>query len=195
MLRSTSRRAARAASRAVVAGVLVLSAGACSGGGSDADSDDAAPGDGSSETVPGVPTDAAFGKVTGKLRSNHRAPLRRQVTTTFDSWVDAAYVGDAANAFTVFTKGAAALARRDRLMSNGELADRVDSVTATSRKLTIDVLAHDGRPVGVTGRFVLVLELEGQVQRTDRIVGRLLMRRAGDGWQVFGYDVKRGRVA
>jgi hypothetical protein len=57
------------------------------------------------------------------------------------------------------------------------------------------VLADQGRPVGVTGRFVLVLEMDGAAQRTDRIAGRLLMRYVEGGWHVFGYDVKRGRVA
>jgi hypothetical protein len=37
--------------------------------------------------------------------------------------------------------------------------------------------------------------MEGDVQRTDRIAGRLLMRYLKDGWHVFGYDVKRGKVA
>ena len=79
-------------------------------------------------------------------------------------------------------------------MSNLGL-DGIDAVTATSRKLTIDVLADDGRPVGITGRFVLVLEMDDEASRTDRIAGRLLMRRGDGGWKVFGYDVKRGTVA
>jgi hypothetical protein len=80
-------------------------------------------------------------------------------------------------------------------MSNAALGDRVDSVTAKKRELSIDVLADRGRPAGVTGRFVLVLKLDGQVTRTDRIAGRLFLRRGHGGWKVFGYEVKRGTVA
>lgn len=190
----TTRSAARAATIAVLSMVLTAGLAACSDNGRSA-TRDGAPGETATETEPAIPTEVAFGTVTGKLGRNHRAPLRRQVSATFDGWVDAAYVGSGDGAFAAFTKGAARLARRDRLMSNARLGDKVESVTATTRKLTIDVLAANGRPVGVTGRFVLVLELEGEAQRTERVVGRLLMRHAGSGWQVFGYDVKRGRVA
>ncbi len=193
----TTRRTLR--STLVVAVSLVLAAvlTGCSGGGSEPDSDDGGPATQPPEAVPGVATTVAFGKVTGRLDREKRSTLRKRVTETFDSWVDAAYVADdLSDAFSVFSKDAAALAERDKaLMSNAGLGDRVDSVTATSRKLTIDVLADKGRPVGVTGRFVLVLEMEGEVQRTDRVAGRLLMRYLKDGWHVFGYDVKRGKVA
>jgi len=191
----TTRQAFRAAVLAVVATVLAATLGACSGD----DSDPEPEGSGASaaeEADPGVPTTASIERVTGKLRRERRAPLRRQVTKAFDAWVDAAYLGDGKQQFAVFSKDAARLARRDRLMSNAALRDRFGTVTATDRKLRIDVLAVKGRAVGVTGRFVLVLELEGDdASRTDRIVGRLLMRRAGHGWQVFGYQVKRGKVA
>jgi hypothetical protein len=191
----TTRRAVRATLGVAVPLVLVLVLGGCSGGGSDPDEPD--PSSAPPEAVPGVSTTVAYGKVTGRLDRDKRASLRERVTATFDSWVDAAYVADDhSDAFSVFTTDAARLAQRDAgLMSNSGLGERVDSVTATSRKLTIDVLAANGRPVGVTGRFVLVLEMEGDVQRTDRIAGRLLLRSLKDGWHVFGYDVKRGRVA
>ncbi len=163
--------------------------------GSGPDDADPPPGEQNSTTT-GISTTATLGKVTGKLDRDRRASLRRQVTETFDTWVDGAYLsGDGADAFASFSKDAARLARGDQaLMSNAGMNDGVASVTATSRNLAIEVLADRGRPVGVTGRFVLVLELDGQARRTDRIVGRLLMRRGGGGWLVFGYDVKRGQV-
>jgi hypothetical protein len=192
----TTRRALRTAVAAVLSAVLVATLAACSGGGSDDDDSGDTGGTSAGEAIPGVATEVTFGKVTGKLPQAHRAPLRKQVTKTFDAWVDSAYVaGKASDAFAVFTKDAAGLAKRDPLMSNAALADRVDSVTATSRKLWIDVLADHGRAVGVTGRFVVVIELDGQLQRTDRIAGRLLLRRGDHGWRIFGYNVKRGRVA
>jgi hypothetical protein len=192
----TTRRAVRAAGVAVVAVVLVATLGACSG--DDADPAPEASGSPSEQAVPGVRTTATVERVTGRWDRDRRAPLRRQVTEAFDAWVDAAYLADgSADAFAVFSEGAAALARRDRaLMSNADLRGRFDSVTATDRKLRIDVLSAEGRAVGVTGRFVVVLALTGDgAERTDRIAGRLLLRRAEHGWRVFGYEVKRGRVA
>lgn len=192
----TVARARRAALAAVGSMVLVAGLGACSGG-SDSDEEDHGGSPGTGGEARGVRTTATMGKVVGELDRDHRAPLRRKVTAAFDSWVDAAYLSaGGADAFAAFSTDAAVLAERDRaLMSNAALGDRADAVTAASRKLTIDALADGGRPVGVTGRFVLVLELNGETGRTDRIAGRLLMRRGDGGWKIFGYDVKRGRVA
>jgi hypothetical protein len=195
----TAGPAVRGALATLAALALVAALGACSDEGSD--SEDAARPAGTEEAAPGIPTTATIGKVSGRLERKSRARLRRQVTHAVDRWIDAAYVtgdyprSDFGDAFQVFSKDAAALARRDkRLMSNAALGDRIDTVTATARKLWIDVLATQGRAVGVTGRFVLVLDLDGEVHRTDRIAGRLFLSQQR-GWQVFGYDVKRGRVA
>jgi len=192
----TAPRARRTALAVVASMALVVSLGSCSGGsGSDEDEPSRA---GSSEGgSPGIRTTATIGKVTGKLDRRQRTPLRKKVTATFDSWVDAAYLsGDGADPFAGFIKDAARLAKKDQAqMSNAALGNRVDSVTARKRELSIEVLADRGRPAGVTGRFVLVLELDGQVTRTDRIVGRLFLRRGHGGWKVFGYEVKRGTVA
>lgn len=190
----TAQRARRTALAAAAAIVLVAGLGACTGSGPDSDDDDPAPG---ASSTPGIRTTATIGKVTGKLNRDLRAPLRKKVTATFDSWVDAAYLSsDGADAFAGFIKDARALAKKDGAqMSNAAVWDRVDSVTAITRKLSIEVLADKGRPAAVTGRFVLVLELDGQTTRTDRIAGRLFLRRGNDGWKIFGYEVKRGAVA
>ena len=190
----TAQRARLTALATAVAIVLVAGLGACTGSGSD--SDDADPAPGAESSAPGIRTTATIGKVTGKLRRDQRAPLRKKVTATFDSWVDAAYLSSGGDAFAGFIKDAAKLAKKDRAqMSNAALGDRFDSVTAKTRKLSIEVLADRGRPAGVTGRFVLVLKLDGQTTRTDRIAGRLFLRRGHGGWKVFGYEVKRGTVA
>jgi hypothetical protein len=190
----TAQRARRTASAAVASMVLVVGLGACSGG-SGSDKDEQRPA-GTEDSSPGIRTTATIGKVTGRLKRDLRAPLRKKVTATFDSWVDAAYLSSGGDAYAGFIKDAARLAKKDRAqMSNAALGDRVDSVTAKTRKLSIDVLADRGRPAGVTGRFVLVLKLDGQTTRTDRIAGRLFLRRGHGGWKVFGYEVKRGTVA
>jgi len=195
----TAGRAGRAALATTVSLALVAALGACSDGGSDSDDGDA-PED-SSEAAPAITTKSTIGKISGRLPREDRAQLRKKVTQAVDAWIDAAYVAgdyprsDFSDAFKVFTKDAAALAESDRrLMSNAAVGGRLESVTAASRKLRIDVLAAKGKAVGVTGRFILVLDLDGEVRRTDRIVGRLFLSYQR-GWQVFGYEVKRGRVA
>jgi hypothetical protein len=195
----TRGRKVRATLATATSVVLMGALGACSG------DDDSEPGGGDtpgSTAAPSTPTQAAIGAVKGKLAPDRRKQLLRRVTKTVDQWIDAAYVGgdyprsDFSDAFAIFTKDAARLAERDRgLMSNAKVGDRVDSVTATTRKLRIDVLAHKGTAAGVTGRFVLVLELDGEARRTDRIVGSLFLTFTNKKWRVFGYEVKRGRAA
>jgi hypothetical protein len=193
-------RTVRAAVATVTSVALVAGLGACSDGGSESPGGD----EGTSATdraAPGIPTKASMGEVKGRLNRDRRKQLKRRVTKTVDRWIDAAYVAgdyprtDFSDAFAIFSKDAAALAKRDRgQMSNAKVGDRVDSVTAKRRRLRIDVLAHNGAAAGVTGRFVLVLDLDGEVRRTDRIAGNLYLTYTGKKWQVFGYDVKRGRV-
>jgi hypothetical protein len=198
----TPARAVRAALATAASLVLVAGLGACSSDeGSDPDSTpESSPS--TTEVAPGIPTRATIGFVKGRLKPDRRKQLRIRVTKAVDEWIDAAYVAgdyprsDFSDAFKPFSKGAAALARRDkRLMSNADVGDRVDTVTAKARRLRIDVVADNGKAVGVTAGVVLLLELEGEVQRTDRIAGRLFLGRSGGHWEVFGYDVKRGRVA
>ncbi len=50
------------------------------------------------------------------------------------------------------------------------------------------------RAVGVTARFVLGMELAGEVNRAERVAGSLFLTWQDDGWQVFGYDVQRGKA-
>ncbi len=184
---------------AALALALVLGLAGCSGG------DDGEPppdnsDEGTATTTTGIPTRVEVGEVAGRLGRKPARRVAQKVAAVVDGWLDAAYVGgdyprsDFSDAFAVFTKDAAALAKRDRrLLSNAEVGDRVDVVTAKTRKLRIDVLAHKGTAAGVTGRFVLVLDLDGR--RTDRIAGSLYLTNTGGKWKVFGYDVKRGRAA
>ena len=197
----TPARAVRAALATAASLVLVAALGACSDDSSDPDeTNESAPE--VTEATPGIPTRATIGFVKGKLKRDRRKQVRKQVTKTVDKWIDAAYVAgnyprnDFSDAFQVFSKDAATLAKRDKgLMSNAEVADRVDSVTAKARRLRIDVLADRGKAAGVTAAVVLVLDLDGEVRRTDRIAGRLFLSSSGSDWQVFGYDMKRGKVA
>lgn len=198
MLRSPGR-AVRSLLAAVLALLLAAALLGCSedaprGAGDDRSEDDVV-------AAESVPTRTSIGKVVGRLDERKRRHLQRRVTRTFDSWVAAAYLGDDyprtdfSDAFGVFTRDARKLAQRDRaLLTNAGVGDRLDSVRATARRLRLDVLAPKGTAVGVTARFVLVLDLEGEVQRTDRVVGRLVLGYTRDGWKAFAYDVKRGRA-
>jgi hypothetical protein len=196
----TPARAARAALATAASLVLVAALGACSD--DDPDPDESNGSSPAAEATPGIPTRATIGSVKGKLKRDRREQLRKRVTAVVDTWIDAAYVAgdyprnDFSNAFRAFSKDAAALAKRDKeLMSNAGVADRVDSVTAKARRLRIDVLADRGKAAGVTARVVLLLALDGEVRRTDRIAGRLFLSHSGSHWKVFGYDMKRGKVA
>jgi hypothetical protein len=138
------------------------------------------------------------GKVTGKLPRPARKKLERSVTAVVDGWLDAAYVGgdyprsDFHDAFPGFTPGARDDARHDRaLMSNQSIGKRVDTVTATRRRLRIDALVVRRRPAGVTARFILGFHTSGDLSRAFEVRGRLFLTRNG-GWRVFGYEVNKG---
>jgi hypothetical protein len=185
--------------------LLALATTACSGG-------DARPG-AAPDTTPAatetvslaatpVPTRARVARVYGRLPQARRKAVRRQVTRVVDRWWDAAYLGGTypragfRAAFPGFTRGAEARARRDkRLMSNLDIGTRVDSVTARHRAVELDVLAVDRRARAVTARFVLRFATTGERTGVTVVRGRLLLTRRHGPWQVFGYDVSKGRRA
>ncbi|MDN4174293.1 hypothetical protein QWY28_15115 [Nocardioides sp. SOB77] len=201
------RRAGRLVAAATTALVLAAGTTACTG------ADDGASGDAGHPTgghrqaalvqapAGSPPTTTTIGRVTGRLPAARRQALKRQVGRVVDGWLDAAYVGGDLprvggfrQAFPGFSSGAKDEARRDlRLMTNVGLAGRISGVDVRRRELRLDVLAVRGRAVGVTGRVLLVFETTGQVARRDRVAGRLLLARREGAWQVFGYDISRGR--
>jgi hypothetical protein len=196
----TTRSALRRATATVTSATLLLALVGCS---SDDDGPEADPGSISTAPPgePPLPTHTTMGVVSGKLDEKARARIKGKVATVVDDWVDAAYFAggwspdNLGRAFPHFSKRAAADAQRDaRLMSNAKLGDRLESVVATKRRLRIDVLAVQRRAVGVTARFVLGMELAGEVNRAERVAGKLFLTWEDGGWQVFGYDVERGKA-
>jgi hypothetical protein len=180
---------------------LTLAVSACSGGD---DTTEPPAATGGTATSPGddspapLATRATVGKITGKLPRPARNKLKDSVTAVVDGWLDAAYVGgdyprsDFHDAFPGFTPGARDDARHDRaLMSNQSIGKRIDSVTATRRRLRIDALVVHRRPVGVTARFILGFRTSGDLARAFEVRGRLFLTRSG-GWRVFGYDANVG---
>jgi hypothetical protein len=154
--------------------------------------------DGTQAGPPPLPTHTTMGVVSGKLPGDSRERLKKKIAAVVDDWLDAAYVGDwprSGNTYPHFTARAAADAKRDAgLMSNARLGEQLESVQATKRRLRIDVLAVKHRAVGVTARFVLGMELAGEANRAERVAGSLFLTWEDGGWQVFGYDVQRGKA-
>jgi hypothetical protein len=203
----TPPRTARRRAPGMVAALLCLAvtATACSGGSND--SSGASGGDGTSASegtdTPGpLTTTATLGKVAGKLPKDKRSKARKQVAQTVDQWFDAAYIdgdyprSDFANAWPGFTTGAKADAADDEgLMSNEDIGTKISAVEATTREVTVDLLAVKGHARGATARFVLKFRTTGDVQRKIEVRGRLFLTPVSDGWRIFGYDVTKGRAA
>jgi hypothetical protein len=194
---STSKRPAAAATALLLA--LALGAAGCSGDDGD---DPAARGSASPSTAPPpVRTKTSLGTVTGHLAGKARQRVVAQAGHVVDGWFDAAYVGghyprhDFGDAFPLFTTGARAQAHADQaLMTNRTLGPSVEDVTATRRRVRVDVLAVRHRAVGLTARFALDFRTTGRTEREIEVGGRLMLTHTGDGWRVFAYDVHKGRA-
>ncbi len=172
----------------------------CSGSNDDGPDADPSSSTASPSGPPPVETHTTMGVISGKLGGKDKDRIKKKIAGVVDDWLDAAYVGSdwprpLDKAFPHFSTGAKRDARHDAaLMSNQKLADRLETVEATKRRLRVDVLAVKKRAVGVTARFVLRMRLAGEVNRAEEVRGSLfLTNREGD-WKVFGYDVQRGKA-
>jgi hypothetical protein len=199
MARSTTRALRRVAAAGLTTTLLVALTG-CSDDDAEPDAG-GAPSSAVASTTPPLPTHTTMGVVSGRLSDRTRARLKEHVAAVVDDWFDAAYVAgewprsDFGNAFPHFSRGASHDAERDAgLMSNERIADRLESVVATKRRLRIDVLAVRRKAVGVTARFVLGMRLSGEVNRAERVAGSLFLTSQDGDWKVFGYDVQRGKA-
>jgi len=195
------RRSGAVAGIALAATALLVG---CSSGSDGSGAGDGSSGDSSSEAsdTPPLETTSTLGKVTGRLAKAERSEVRRDVTEVVDEWIDAAYVAgdyprsDFAGAWAGFTKVAATQAKDDRtLLSNADIGPDIDGVEATKRDVVVDVLAVKGQPQGATARVTLKFKTSGDVQRKVVVRGRLYLMPGPEGWQVFGYDVTKGRGA
>jgi hypothetical protein len=190
---------------AVVGAVLVTSVafvGGCSG-------DDSSPPAAKEPTEPApsasadrpITTRATVGRVIGKLGDKQKQRMKADVSAVVDEFFDNAYLGEFPRtsfdkAYASFTQGARDDAARDAdLLSNAEIAEQIDLATSTKRRVALDVLAVKGKAQGVTARFTLDFVTAGEVQRTDRVKGYLLLADEGEGWKVFGYSVIRSVIA
>jgi hypothetical protein len=148
-----------------------------------------------------ITTKATVGRVIGKLGEQQKARMKADVAAVVDEFFDNAYLGEFPRssfdkAYASFTPGAREDAERDAdLLSNVDIADQIDLATGTKRRVALDVLAVKGKAQGVTARFTLDFETAGDLERTERVKGYLLLADEGEGWKVFGYDVIRSVIA
>ena len=157
--------------------------------------------------APEVVTAAKNGKVTGRLGKGDRKDVVDRVADVVDEWLEAAYVGgdyprDASSydqtSWPGFTQGAAQTAAVDKdLMSNADIADRIDGLRVRKREITVDVLAVGRTARAATARVKLAFATE----RADRgnewkvtVTGRVFLTKKDGKWKVFGYDVAKARV-
>jgi hypothetical protein len=187
-------------------GAVIVTSVAFIGGCSDDDSAPPAaqePSDSAASTPEARPitTKTTVGRVIGKLGDKQRDRMKAEVSAVVDGFFDNAYLGEFPRtsfdqAYASFTQGARGDAVRDAdLLSNTEIAEQIDTATGTKRRVSLDVLAVKGKPQGITARFTLDFETAGELERTDRVKGYLLLADEGNGWQVFGYSVIRSVIA
>jgi hypothetical protein len=170
----------------------------CSGGSDDKPSGTGSPSAATTTAAP-APDDtrATVATLTGRLSADRRDALAGAVTTVVDGWLEGAYLGDFprsdySKAFTGFTRGAAAKAKRNlALMTNSDISDRIDTARATKRTISLDVLSLRQRPVGVTARVDLAFETSGGLAGGQQVTGTVDLTPVGNGWKIFGFKISR----
>lgn len=184
----------RMATATVTASLLTAMLAACSTG----EETPAESPSSSAPPAPPLPTTTRLGAVTGTVGPLQQERAMAKVTQAVDGWMDAAYVsGDYpretfADAFPRFTAGAAEEAAEDvLLMSNADIGQRIEGVTARVRRVTIDLLGTKGVAQAATARVRLVFDTDGSVQSRVSVDGRLRLVRQGKVWRIFGYDITK----
>ena len=146
-----------------------------------------------------VETRTRIHRVHGRLPDQRRKAVRRQVGVVVDRWWDAAFLGGTyprssfPSAFPGFTDGAERRARSDKaLLTNRTRGPHIDSVSATRRSVSIDILATGKRARTVTAHFVLKFDSSGDKAGSTTVRGRLFLTHERGAWRIFGYDVAQG---
>ncbi len=148
---------------------------------------------------PPEPTTTKIHRVHGRLPDARRKAVRKQVGAAVDRWWDAAFLGGTyprssfPDAFPGFTESAAERARSDKaLLTNQTRGPHVDSVAATHRAVSLDILATGRQARAVTAHFVLRFDSTGDKAGTTTVRGRLFLTHQRGAWRIFGYDVAKG---
>ena len=146
-----------------------------------------------------MPTTTKIHRVHGRLPDARRKAVRVQVGKVVDRWWDAAYLGGAyprssfPSAFPGFTDGSEKRAKADKaLLTNQTRGPHIDSVSATHRSVSLDILATGKQARTVTAQFVLRFESSGDKAGTTTVRGRLFLTHKRGAWRIFGYDIAKG---
>lgn len=186
---------------ALVVLALVVGLSGCDSG-DDISGDEDRPRSAASQATetPEVATVLTLQHVGDSLDAGHREKVKDGVTPVVDSFFDGAYLGDFPRddfsaGFASFTEGAAADAQRDLdVMTSASLSDRIQTATATKRRVTLDVLAVKGHARGATAHFFLDFDTTGDLEESLRVRGELYLTKQDGVWSVFGYDVDEPEV-
>jgi hypothetical protein len=194
----------------LLAGLLLLSVGACTGGqdpkpsAAPATASHTPPTPTAPTAPPSVPMRVQVTHVAGALTPARRTALANAVRRTLSTYLDAAFLAGSyprsrfADAFRTFTRGAARQARGDlALLTNQPLGATTRSVRATRRTAYLSVLAPRQHVAGVTAAVNLVFLVDRDRAPAERVAvrGRLLLTRGRAGpWKIFGYDVTRSEA-
>jgi hypothetical protein len=190
---SVTRPGGRSALVSAVAVLLLVGAAGCDSG-DDVGGAPHASSPSHAADVPAVATQTTIERGEG-MNAAHQAKVIDGVNAVIDPWFDKAFLGDFPRndfgaAFAGFSEGAAQDAQLDLdLLSNSGISDRIQSATATNRRVRLDVFAPQGRPRGVTANFVLDFTTKGDLAESLRVHGALYIAKDKGEWKVFGYDV------
>jgi hypothetical protein len=191
---SVTRPRARSALISAVALLLVPGIAGCDSGDDIGGGEEGSPSDRATEDTQ-VTTVTTLQNVGNKLDEVRRLRVKHAVTAVVDPFFDGAFLGDFPRsdwsaAFAGFTRGAADDAQGDLdVLSNADIADQIETATATRRRVRVDVFALDGHPKGATAHFVLDFGTEGDLNATMRVRGDLYLAKDQGEWKIFGYDV------
>lgn len=196
---------ARAGALAVLAAAAL---GACTDD-SDSSEDPSQPGAGGTVSELGLAAEPAqqrtrvrkvWGRWPADDDSARTRSLERATGRVVGAWINRAFVAadyptsEFDHAFSTFTRGAAAQARRDSwLTTNQTLGDRLVDAVPVQRTVWITAFAPKGSAVGATAEVALVLHGLGESGRRSKlsVTGELHLSRFDGSWRIFGYDLQR----
>jgi len=146
-------------------------------------------------TVADLRVRAKVSRVQGQLSQRRQRKLTDNLEHVLRGYLVAAYLHGRAGdgyrgSFPPFTKDARELAVRDAAITSDAAYAGADEVRPSGAAAFLSVVAPDGRPVGITARVFLDLDVT-EKDRTRRLslTGRLLLTPEDGRWRIFGYDL------
>jgi hypothetical protein len=139
------------------------------------------------------------GTTVGRLARKDRKRVVGDVSRTAVRYLQAAYLAgeyprrNFTRSYPGFTSGAVAVARRDGdLLTNRRVGPRIDSVTPTALRVTVDLLAVRKRVVAATAHVRLRFRTTGRFEKRVHVQGELRLTKRDGNWKIFAYDLTKG---